>query len=96
MQKHTKIYMSYFDFGEEDFIPCEFPHHLPSNDIHHINGRGKGKDIIENLMALCRTHHEMCELEHISKEEVQQIHNKYLKEFHAKNEKDSRENNYFK
>ena len=23
MQKHTRVYYKYFDYGEQDFIPCE-------------------------------------------------------------------------
>lgn len=60
MKKHTKVYLSYFGYGLDDFIPCE----LCGNravDIHHINARGMGgskdKDSIDNLMALCRPCH---------------------------------------
>lgn len=60
MKPYTKIYLNHFGYGIEDFIPCE----LCGNravDIHHINARGmgssKGKDTIENLMALCRSCH---------------------------------------
>ena len=64
MQKHTKLYFKYFniaynEIGWHDPIPCEVEGcHRKSVDIHHIHGRGKGKDVIENLMGLCRTHHE--------------------------------------
>ena len=59
MTKHCKVYMSYFDLGEQDFIPCEACG-SESVDIHHINGRSsKDKDDIKNIMALCREHHEM-------------------------------------
>jgi hypothetical protein len=56
MQKHTKIYFDYFDYTESDFIPCEICGHK-AVDIHHIHGRGKDKDVISNLMALCRPCH---------------------------------------
>ena len=58
MKKHTKIYMDYFGYGEQDFIPCELCGGK-AVDIHHIHGRGKGMDRIENLMALCRKCHTM-------------------------------------
>ena len=63
MQKHTKIYMDYFGYGEDDFIPCEIPGcGVRANDTNHIKCRGMGgsktKDYIENLMALCRKHHD--------------------------------------
>lgn len=60
MKKHIKVYLNYFGYGLDDFIPCE----LCGNravDIHHIDARGMGgskeKDSIENLMALCRPCH---------------------------------------
>ena len=63
MQKHTKIYFDYFNIaydpvsGWHDFIKCELCG-LEAIDIHHIDGRGKGKDVIENLMGLCREDHD--------------------------------------
>lgn len=43
-----------------DFIPCEVCD-SKATDIHHIDARGMGgskeKDVIENLMALCRKCH---------------------------------------
>lgn len=63
MKKHTKIYMKYFDYVLDDFIPCEVCGSR-AVDIHHIENRGSGgslsKDRIENLMAVCRP----CHLEH--------------------------------
>ncbi len=60
MQKHTKIYMKYFNYGIEDYIACEVCDNR-AVDIHHIFARGMGgskeKDSIENLMALCRQCH---------------------------------------
>lgn len=77
MQKHTKIYLKYFDYGEQDFIPCEACGR-PAVDIHHIDGRGPGKDVIENLMALCRKCHELANTEKLSKGLLQYIHNNVL------------------
>ena len=60
MKKHTKIYLDYFSYGGEDFIPCEVCGSR-AVDIHHIHRRGMGgstdADKIENLMAVCRTCH---------------------------------------
>ena len=56
MKAHTKIYMNYFGYGEQDTILCEVCG-VGAVDIHHINGRGKGKDVIENLIAVCRKCH---------------------------------------
>lgn len=60
MKKHTKIYLKHFDYGEQDYIPCEVCGSR-AVDIHHIDCRGMGggktKDTIENLMAVCRSCH---------------------------------------
>jgi|TARA_R100001460_G_scaffold82554_1_gene123519 5-methylcytosine-specific restriction endonuclease McrA len=60
MKKHTKIYLNYFNYGLEDFIPCEICG-SKAVDIHHIESRGMGgsrnADTIENLMAVCRPCH---------------------------------------
>ena len=57
MKNHTKIYLRETGYDETDFIPCEISGRR-AVDIHHIIGRGKkGKDEIENLMALTREMH---------------------------------------
>lgn len=61
MRKHTKIYMQFFDYGEQDFVMCEMCQQDRAVDVHHIQSRGMGgskeKDFIENLMGLCRECH---------------------------------------
>ena len=50
MQNHTKVYMNFFGYGEQDFIPCEMCGSRAA-DIHHIEKRNITKnDYIENLM----------------------------------------------
>lgn len=60
MQKHTRVYLRFFNYDTSDFIPCEICGG-PAHDIHNIKARGMGGskslDVIENLMALCRVHH---------------------------------------
>lgn len=62
MQSHTKIYINYFGFTIADFIGCEVCGNK-ATEIHHIDCRGMGgdpqlkKDVIENLMAMCRECH---------------------------------------
>lgn len=81
MKKHTKIYMDYFNYVLDDFIPCEVCG-ARANDIHHIENRGSGgsksKDRIENLMAVCRP----CHMYHGERKEslqmLKDIHNKLL------------------
>jgi len=83
MQKHTKKYFDYFNIahnetGWHDFIHCEVCK-SESVDIHHIHGRGKGKDTIENLIALCRPCHDAAHNESISKIALTIIHKQNLK-----------------
>jgi len=80
MQAHTKIYMNYFGYGEQDFVPCEVCG-AKSVDVHHLNGRGKGKDVIENLVALCRKCHNAAhglEKTYLHKDVLKAIHNEKL------------------
>jgi ribosome-binding protein aMBF1 (putative translation factor) len=60
MRKHTQIYLQGMGLKKCDFIPCEVCGRQ-AVDIHHIKARGMGgsddKDVIENLMAVCRSCH---------------------------------------
>ena len=76
MQKYIKIYLDHFDYKTESEVMCEACG-SQAVDIHHIDGRGKEKDVIKNLMALCRKHHTMAH-EKIPKSEMQLIHNYFL------------------
>ena len=83
MVKHVKIYMDYFGYGEQDFIPCEVDGRK-AVDIHHIHGRGKGKDVINNLCALCRDCHDKAHNNrhtYMSPDVYQAIHDNFMKEF---------------
>jgi hypothetical protein len=79
MTPHCKIYMNYFDFKTESEVVCEACL-SPANDIHHIHGRGEGKDVIGNLMALCRKCHDRCTTSknYVTPDEIQLIHNYFL------------------
>lgn len=79
MVAYKKIYMDHFGYGIQDFIPCEACG-KPAVEIHHINGRGKGKDVIGNLIALCRKCHSRAHgtLNPVSKSEFQYIHNSFM------------------
>lgn len=57
MQKHTKLYMDYFNYSEGDYIPSELSGG-PAVDIHHIEYGRSREDKIENLIALTREEHE--------------------------------------
>lgn len=77
MKKHVKVYCDHFGYGEQSYMPCEICG-VRLNDCHHIHGRGPGKDVIENLMGLCRECHNLAHAEKISKEDLQKIHNFFL------------------
>ena len=76
MQNYTKVYFKYFNLTIADFVPCEICS-APGVDIHHVNGRGPGKDVITNLMALCRACHTAAH-SGAKKETLQNIHNKFI------------------
>lgn len=87
MQKHVKIYLQYFNIGETDTWYCEgCMREFQINNgltIHHIHGRGPGKDVIENLMCLCLRENGCHSRAHgaknyVSKAEFQLIHNYFL------------------
>lgn len=82
MKKHTKIYLKYFSYIADDFIPCECCGSR-AVDIHHIEARGMGgtdKDRIENLMAVCRK----CHLDYGDKKQymewLKKVHSEKIKE----------------
>lgn len=84
MQKHTKIYFVYFDIdydtstGYHDYIDCEVCKGQ-AVDIHHIIFKSQGgKDEINNLIALCRSCHNMAHSRTLSGEHLQEIHNKHV------------------
>ncbi len=60
MKKHTKIYFEHFGYDIPEDVFCENCG-KQAVDIHHLEPRGiggsKNKDVIENLMALCRECH---------------------------------------
>ena len=76
MQFYVKTYLDHFDFVVQSEVMCEACG-SPAVDIHHIYGRGEGRDVITNLMALCRKHHDAAH-KNISKSEMQFIHNCFL------------------
>ena len=79
MQPYVKIYLDYFDYKTQNEVLCEACQ-APANDIHHIHGRGKDRDVIDNLIALCRRHHEMAHFSknYIAPEQFQLIHNYFM------------------
>lgn len=78
MKKHVKIYMEYFGYGEQDFIPCERCM-KKTVDVHHIEYRSQGgADEIKNLMALCRNCHDKAHAEKLKASDLQLIHGYFM------------------
>lgn len=85
MKKHTKVYLDYFGYGIEDFIPCESCG-AKAVDIAHIIARSKfgdkrkdEQDNIDNLAALCRDCHYKYDFENKwTKDEMYEIHKRTL------------------
>lgn len=81
MKKHTAIYLKHFGYTIADFIPCEICSKR-AVDLNHIDARGMGgsktKDVIENLMAMCRECHVMYGDKKQYKEFLKEIHKKAI------------------
>ena len=75
-------YFEYFGYDTASFVRCEVCG-AAANDIHHIQARGMGgsktADRIENLMALCRKHHEMYGDRKQWKDWLQKVHDINMK-----------------
>lgn len=90
MKKHTSVYLNFFGFKIPEDCVCEICKNF-ANDIHHIQARGAGgnpkgnKDQIENLMALCRFHHDKHGDVPNDRQWLTNIHLDYMKENGLKN-----------
>jgi len=82
VQRHTKIYLEYFGYGEQDYIPSEISGSPATGGIHHIILKSAGgKDVIENLMALTKDEHDQAHFKlepYLMEEELFEHHNKFL------------------
>jgi len=77
MTKHCRVYMDYWGYGIEDFVPCEMCGRK-AVDVHHIDGRGEGMDVISNLMGLCRYCHTKAH-DKLNVTVVQILHDEFMK-----------------
>jgi len=86
MIKHKRIYVEYFGYGDQSFVPCEICG-KEAVDVAHIDHRGMGgsktKDYIENLMGLCRKHHHDLDNGRVHKDVYKARHEMFMNE--AKN-----------
>jgi len=87
MKRHTKVYCDYFGLAGQDCNKlCEWCEKRLAVDIHHIEPRGMGnkskdKDVITNLMGLCRPCHVEAEAKRIPKEELIKKHINNLNQY---------------
>ena len=79
MKKHVKVYHDYFGYYYGEFIACENCS-AKSVDIHHLTFKSElGKDVIENLMALCRDCHTKAHESKEFNEQLKVIHEDHIK-----------------
>ena len=84
MKPHTKIYLNHFGHDESNFICCEICG-ATAVDVHHLDFKGMGggpqgkKDVIENLMGLCRSDHDKCHADKEYNERAKDIHLEFIK-----------------
>ena len=68
MKNHVRVYLKFWGYAvsslSQEKIPCDYCQKL-NTEVHHISKRGSGgskkKDTPENLVALCRNCHILCE-----------------------------------
>ncbi|AQX12516.1 MULTISPECIES: HNH endonuclease [Elizabethkingia] len=84
MQKHTKVYLAFFNPHNPEWIACEICNNQ-AVDIHHIERQGEhGKkrkdeqDKIENLIAVCRKCHDLAHANKFTKDYLREIHQKKI------------------
>ena len=65
MQPHVRNYFKAFGYDESSVILCEFCKSADGVEIHHVEPRSsfgskrkEEQDGVNNLVALCRLHHE--------------------------------------
>jgi len=75
---YKKVYLKHFGYGDQDFVPCELCE-SGAAEVHHVNYRslGGGNDI-ENLMALCRFHHDLAHAGGLKEDFLQDVHDQFL------------------
>jgi len=76
----VKYYFKHFGYVDQNEVFCEVCG-KQAQDLHHIEKRNGKNDNVENIIALCRYHHNCSHfIEHpyLQKEGLQIIHNRKL------------------
>ena len=92
MKAYIKTYLDYYEYAEQDVIPCENCKN-PANDTHHIHLKGMGGsktfiykwkiydiDDIINLIALCRDCHIKAHKRELTRDYLMLLHKIYMKQ----------------
>ena len=69
MKKHVRVYLKFWGYADSSFsqeqVLCDGCEAKFANDVHHLSRRGSGgskkKDTPQNLVALCRNCHILCD-----------------------------------
>jgi 5-methylcytosine-specific restriction endonuclease McrA len=81
LKNHTKVYLKFFGYTGYEFMPCECCGGK-AVDVHHIRARGMGgsklRDVIENLMGLCRVCHEKYGDKEQWREWLVEVHERFM------------------
>lgn len=78
MSNYKRVYLKHFDYGEQDFVPCECCGSR-AVDIHHLVFRSQGgTDEIENLAAVCRECHNQAHNDPFFNEQLKKYHKDFI------------------
>jgi len=89
MRKHVRVYLKFWGYAVSSFsqekILCDSCQNSTDTEVHHLSRRGSGgskkKDTPQNLVALCRNCHILCES---FKEYNEKVKNKLKKKIKKK------------
>ncbi len=87
MKPWTRIYLKFFDLGEQDVVFCENCHKAGridkgGFDLHHIKARSQGgKHNIENIILLCRSCHNAAHAEKIDEPTLKYMHKCFMNKY---------------
>ena len=77
-KKHVKVYLEYFGYGEQDYMPCEMCGKR-AVDCHHIVYRSQGRDDgIENIIGLCRECHDLAHDNTFEARDLRLAHKRFM------------------
>lgn len=86
MKPYTKNYLTFFGYDEGGFIPCSICQ-SEAVDLHHIEPKSKfgskrkgEQDKVENLIALCRFHHEQAHANILTKLYLKELQKEIINE----------------